>query len=85
MTVICPAPAIEASGVGAGLGFYVGGFMVGSLPVSIFGVILLVVSAKFQLRYYDRERRNHWKIKRAGLCGPRCVLCEELAKRKNEK
>lgn len=76
MTVAVPGPAIEASGVGAGLGFYVGGFIIGIWPLVAFGIVLTVVSAWFQLRYYERERRNHWKIK----CGPRCMLCEELAK-----
>lgn len=81
MTVICPGPALEASGVGAGLAFYVIGLISGLLPLSIFGVVLFVVSAKFQLRYYERERKNHWKIKKAGLCGPRCVICEDMRRR----
>ena len=82
MTIVCGGPAIEASGVGVGLGLCVVGLISGLLLVSIFGVVLLVVSVGFQLQYYERERRNHWKIKNAGLCGPRCVICEELTKRK---
>lgn len=82
MTIVCSGPVLESSGVGLGAALILVGIIERIFPISIVGAILLVVSAKLQHRYYKQELENHWRYKKAGLCGPRCVVCEELAKKK---